>query len=407
MIIAMEKSVYVVTCPTYQQAEEKIARLLEMMGGIERFVRPGEKIALKVNLLRPAKPEQAITTHPAIAAAVGKLVKQTGAVPVIVDSPGGGHQHTKKELDKLYRTCGMYQAAGKAGIEASLDTRYEVVSFPEGKLIKRIEVITPVREADGVINLCKMKTHMFMFMTGAVKNNFGIIPGISKPGYHAKLADTGHFAGMLLDLAAYVKPRLSIMDAVLSLEGDGPGTAGTPRQAGLLLASVNPLALDVVASEIMGIPRSQNPVLLEAEKRGLAPTTISEIEVIGADIRDIRIPDYKMPSTILGGIGFGLLNWWQKMLVPLFKNGMSVAPSVIKKQCIACGICRDSCPEHVITIEQNGRKYAKIHPQNCIRCYCCHELCPQKAIELKQSLLYRIVNRAQSLVPERTDSFGK
>jgi uncharacterized protein (DUF362 family) len=153
-----------------------------MMGGIAQFAQSGETLPLKVNLLMPANPEQAITTHPAVAAAVGRLVKGTGAIPVIVDSPGGGHQHTEKELDRLYSACGMYQAAKSAGIEASLDTRYESVSFPEGALIKRFEVITPVREADGVVNLCKMKTHMFMHMTGAVKNNFGVIPGMSKPG---------------------------------------------------------------------------------------------------------------------------------------------------------------------------------------------------------------------------------
>jgi uncharacterized protein (DUF362 family)/NAD-dependent dihydropyrimidine dehydrogenase PreA subunit len=387
-------TVYIVKCANYEQAEQKITDLLDMLGGIEQFAAPGEQIALKVNLLMPAKPEQAITTHPAIATAVGKLAKQAGAIPVIVDSPGGGHKHTRKELDTLYRTCGMYQAAEAAGIEASLDTTHEVVSFPEGKLIKRIEVISPVHEADGVINLCKLKTHVFMHMTGAVKNTFGVIPGLSKPGYHAKLADTGHFANMLLDLAAYVKPRLSIMDAVIGLEGDGPGTGGTPRQVGLLLASVNPLALDVAAGEIMGIPRSQNPVLLEAEKRGLAPTTINEIELIGAEIQDLRIPDYKLPTTIFEGTGFGLLNWWHKLLLPLFKTGLSTMPSVITEKCIACGICRDSCPKGVITIEQNGRKYAKIHPQECIRCYCCHELCPQEAIELKQSMLYRFMNRA-------------
>ncbi len=390
----MNTKAYVVRCLDYEQADQKIDDLLGMLGGIEQFAAAGEKLALKVNLLTPAKPEQAITTHPAVVAAVGKRVKATGATPVIVDSPGGGHKHTEKELDNLYRTCGMYQAAEDAGIEASLDTRHTTESFPEGKLIKRFEVIAPVREADGVINLCKMKTHVFMHMTGAVKNNFGVIPGMAKPGYHAKLADTEHFAGMLLDLAAYVKPRLSIMDAVIGLEGDGPGTGGTPRQIGLLLAAVNPLALDVVASEIMGIPRNQNPVLLEAEKRGLGPTRIEDVQLMGADINELRISDYQKPATIYTGTGLGAMNWWQKMLMPLFKTGMSVAPSVIKDKCIACGICRKSCPKDVITIEQNGRKYAKIHPEDCIRCYCCHELCPEDAIELKQSLMYRIINRS-------------
>ena len=119
-------------------------------------------------------------------------------------------------MKRLYTECGMYDAAKQAGIEVNMDTGYDDVSFPQGKFIMRMEVIKPITEADGVINLCKMKTHLFMHMTGAVKNLFGIIPGLSKIGYHAKLHDKARFADMLLDLALYTAPRLSIMDAVFA-----------------------------------------------------------------------------------------------------------------------------------------------------------------------------------------------
>lgn len=385
----MDNKVYIVRCPDYEQVEEKIAELLSMMNGMTSFAGPGEKIVLKANLLQAAKPEKAVTTHPSVVASVARMVKNAGATPVIADSPGYGYN--KRTLDKIYRTCGMYRAAEEAGIELNFDTTHEVVSFPNGKLIKRFEVITPVVKADGVFNLCKLKTHVFMHMTGAVKNNFGVIPGLIKPGYHAKLHDTNHFANMLLDLTEYVSPRISIMDAVIGMEGHGPGASGAPRHIGLLLAAKNPLALDIVASEIIGLRQENNPVLVEAEKRGLYPNCLQEVQVIGANISDLRISDYKFPATIFGGTGMGRMPWWQRALVPLFKDGVSVKPRVIKDKCIACGACFWSCPMKIITIIDD--RYCQIDEKGCIRCYCCHEMCPNDAIELRKNILYRIICR--------------
>lgn len=389
----MDTTVYIVKCPDYDQVTQRMSDLFSLMGGMGSFAAAGERIVLKVNLLQPARPEQAVSTHPAVVAAVGRLVKQEGAMAVIADSPGSGYKYNEKSLHTLYRVCEMDRAAKEAGIGLNRDTTYRAVSFPQGKLIKRFEVITPVLEADGVLNLCKMKTHLFMSMTGAVKNNFGVIPGLNKPGYHAKLQDKERFAHMLLDLAAYVSPRVSVMDAVLGIEGEGPGAAGIPRRIGLLLGARNPLALDVVAGEIMGLPRERNPVLIAAEKRGLAPTRLEEVTVVGADLATLRIQDYRFPATIFEGTGLGKLTWWQRPLVPIFKQGMSLRPGIIEDKCIACGICRDSCPSEAIAILEKNRKYARIDDRRCIRCYCCHELCPQKAIELREGFLYKLINR--------------
>lgn len=385
----IDNKVFVVRCPDYDHVGEKMSELLSMMGGMDRFVASGERIVLKVNLLQPAKPEKAVTTHPAVVAAVARLVKNAGSLPIIADSPGSGYPYTERTLDKFYRTCGMYQVAVDEGIAVNRDTTYEIVSYPEGDLIKRFEVITPVLEADGVLNLCKLKTHVFMHLTGAVKNLFGVIPGLTKPGYHAKLRDTGRFAGMLLDLAAYVSPRLSIMDAVMGLEGEGPGAKGKPRHVGLLMAARSPLALDVVASEIIGLKRAQNPVLIEAENRGLYPTRLEDVELIGADISELRIPDYAFPATVTEDTGLGAWN----CLNAVIKRGTTLQPRVIKELCIACGACRDACPVHAITLADNDHQYAHIDDDTCIRCYCCHEMCPESAIELHRGLLYRVVNR--------------
>jgi ferredoxin len=157
---------------------------------------------------------------------------------------------------------------------------------------------------------------------------------------------------------------------------------------GLLIAASSPLALDVVAGEIIGLKRAQNPVLIEAENRGLYPTRLEEVELIGADISDWRIPDYKLPATVTEGTGLGRFQW----LSPLLKSGTSLKPRVITENCKACGSCRDSCPVQAITID-NDTKYARIDDDKCIRCYCCNEMCPESAVELHQSFLYRLLNR--------------
>jgi uncharacterized protein (DUF362 family)/Pyruvate/2-oxoacid:ferredoxin oxidoreductase delta subunit len=386
-VITMDDKVFIVRCPDYSEVGTKMAELLAMMGGMDSFAQAGERIVLKVNLLQPAKVEKAVTTHPTVVSAVARLVKDAGAIPIIADSPGSGYPYTERSLDKFYRICGMYGVAEEEGIALNLDTGYEIVSYPEGELIKRFEVITPVLESDAVFNLCKLKTHAFMHLTGAVKNIFGVVPGLTKPGYHVKLREKSYFAAMLLDLAEYVSPRLSIMDAVMGLEGEGPGSRGKPRHVGLLIAAKSPLALDVVASDLIGLKREQNPVSIEAKKRGLYPNRLEDVEIIGADISELRIPDYKLPATVAERTGLGRL----QPFAPLIKSGMTLKPRVIKDNCTACGACRDSCPSEAITL--TDEECAQIEDDKCIRCYCCHEMCPESAIELHQSLMYRLINR--------------
>jgi len=390
----MDNRVYVVKCPDYGQAEERLVQLVDLMGGMNSFANKGETIALKVNLLRAGTPDEAVSTHPTVVSAVARMVKTSGAEPVIVDSPGAGFRFTEKVLTKIYNTNGMSRAADQSGAKLNFDTTFEIVSFPDGKLIKRFEIITPILRADGILNLCKLKSHTFTSMTGAVKNHFGVIPGRSKPGYHVKLMDTGRFANMLLDLMSIVSSRISIMDAVIAMEGDGP-SGGDPKQVGVFLGGTNPLALDVVAGEIIGLPRESNPILLEAENRGMQPNHMNQVELIGADISGLRIPDFKLPRTICQGTGQAdHLTWWQRPLQPLFKDSLTLKPRISKERCIACSACHEACPVKAISMVKGRKKtHAQIDDKKCIRCYCCHEMCADDAVILRSSLLYRFAQR--------------
>ena len=383
----MDKKVYIVECQDYDEIDAKLITLIDLMGGMARFAGQGEKIVLKVNLLREARPEEAVSTHPSLVAAMAGLARKEGAVTVIADSPGGGYRYTPKTMEKIYRTSGLHAAAQQAEIELNWDTSARPVSYPDGILTKHFDIITPVYESDGVFNLCKMKTHLFTGMTGGVKNIFGVIPGLAKSGYHAKLHDVQRFAGMLLDLSLYISPRLTIMDAVLAMEGDGPGT-GDPRKVGLLIGSENALALDVVASEIMGLNRTANPVIMEAERRGLKPNHIEDIEVVGANLADVKVPDFKQPQTSAGKFGIDRMPWYQRMIEPFFKNALTLRPRVIWNRCIACGTCIEGCPMEAVSFV---KERAFIDDNKCIRCYCCHEMCPEEAIGLYGSWLYHLI----------------
>lgn len=385
-----ETQVYAASCPDYGQAEEAIRALVEQMGGMGRFVRPGERIVLKANLLRAAPPESAICTHPAVVEAVAKLVKEAGGTPVICDSPGGA-LHKEAVLRSLYEKTGMAAVAAAAGAALSMDSSTRTVSLPEGKVLRQAEIITPVAEADGVIDLCKMKTHVLMSMTGAVKNLFGVIPGLSKVGYHATHPDHETFADVLLDLTGYVRPRLSLMDGILAMEGDGPGSSGTPRQAGLLLAAANPLALDTAAGAIMNLPRQDNPVLLAAERRGLTPCRMEDVELIGGTVEELRMADYKFPAITKSNL-MDFLGPLARPAERLCKKALSQTPRIDGAKCVGCGICAKSCPGQAIAMTAPGKK-ARISQKACIHCYCCHELCPQKAVELHQSWLGRLLTK--------------
>ena len=385
----MGNQVYVIRCGEYAQAEDGLRQAVASMGGMGQFVRPGERILLKVNLLRPNPPESAVCTHPAVVTAIARMVAEAGATAVIADSPGGALQR-EGALRSVYEKTGMAAAAAASGAQLGLDPSARLVDLPQGRVLRQAEIISPALDCDGIFDLCKMKTHVFMGMTGAVKNSFGLIPGLTKVGFHGSHPDKEQFAQVLLDLIGFMSPRLTVMDAVLAMEGEGPGASGTPRQVGLLLLADNPLALDVIAGEIMGLPRARNALLLAAEARGLSPTRWEDVQLVGARLEELRIPDYQFPTNVRGN----LMEFLGPLTGPagrLCKNLLSQTPRIRTDQCVGCGICKNSCPGKAIEMTGKGGT-AKVDPRRCIRCYCCHELCPQKAVALHRSWLGRLLS---------------
>jgi ferredoxin len=268
--------------------------------------------------------------------------------------------------------------------------------LPGGVMIKRLDVIKPAVEADVIINLPKLKTHIYTVFTGAVKNTFGVIPGLKKPGYHGKLKTIDRFSEMLLDVYAFTKPGLSIMDAVVSMEGDGPGRTGKPRYRGVVLASTDGVALDAVACSVVGIPPEIVPTFTVARKRGLWSGDLGSIEVLGEPVEKVAAADFKRPSTSPDPAGYVPRRWLHGFVHSVFTSSLTARPVPRRGDCTACKTCLKSCPEKAIKIVE---KLAVVDDERCIRCYCCHEMCPEGAIDLVLPRLGRVL--------QRTGRFGK
>lgn len=379
------RKVVVAGCASYEQAEvmRAVRECLEPLGGIERFARKGETIFVKLNLIMPLPPSKAATTHPAVAAALCRLVQETGAKVVLGDCPG--YPFTGPVLRSLYRVTGIEEVALETGAELNFDTSIVTVGTPEGKVAKSLPVAAAIARADGIINVPKLKTHGFTLITAAVKNMFGVIPGLKKAEYHAKMPDLSAFSKLLVDIASGVKTRLNVMDAVLSMEGPGP-TRGKPIHTGMLLASEDPFSLDVVGAKIAGIDPSSVSTITEAAARGLGPSTIDEIEVLG----DLMIPSRPFELPPSRPASNPLLRYLPKWAADAAVNLVRPAPLFDPRVCTGCRTCLRQCPVSAITMD--GR-LPRVDLSKCIRCFCCHELCPEGAVTVQRPWLGRLIMR--------------
>lgn len=369
----MSSKVALLRCPDYriEQVREVILRGLESLGGIDRFVGPGERILLKPNLLAPDPPASATVTHPAVFEAAARILLDRGIRVLYGDSP------SFYPLERALKKSGIQEAADRLGLQAADFNSRERVYFEGGQQNRVFEIARGVLEADGMISLPKLKTHGFTLMTGAVKNQFGCIPGIQKSGFHAKLEDPVRFSNMLVDLTRFLRPRLYIMDAVLAMEGNGP-RRGDPVQLGLIIMSADPVALDTVAARVAGIdPQAVFPIV-QGARNGLG--SMDDIEVLGESIEEVK-KKFSLPRYS------GNFNSIPPFIRNLLKRIIVQQPVIHYESCIRCHECQKICPttpKSILIREQDN--YPEHDYRHCIRCYCCQETCPAGAISIRTKL---------------------
>lgn len=373
--------VYITKCPDYDyhKVEQAVAACFEDIPEIKEKLFPGARVLVKTNLVMRKSPEEAVTTHPAVIEAIVRYLQNLGCKPVIGDSPGG--PFNEWNLKGVYKAAGMIAVAEKTGCELNYDTSVIEVHNERAKLLKTMQIIKVAYDVDFVISAAKLKTHGMMTYTGAVKNLFGVIPGILKADYHLKMNNTANFAEHLVDICEYVNPVFSIIDAIDGMEGDGP-TAGIKKHVGLLMASTSPYALDVAASKVAGINQALIPTIVAAEKRGLISSDYSKLEISGIALDEIKIEPFKLPNSInVNFVGSKV----PKFLESFVTNTFRPQPVFDHVKCVGCGDCKRSCPPDIIKMV-NGKPVPDL--DKCIRCFCCHELCPIKAVEIKKHWLH-------------------
>jgi Pyruvate/2-oxoacid:ferredoxin oxidoreductase delta subunit len=278
--------------------------------------------------------------------------------------------------------------AEELGLSPADFTTGSNVSFPEGCQNRQFHIAQGVLDCDGMISLPKLKTHALIRLTGAVKNQFGCIPGMLKGEFHARMAELDRFAQMLVDLARCVRPRLYVMDAVTAMEGNGPGS-GTPRNVGALLFSTDPVAMDTVACRLIGLPPDLLLTNLFGEEMGLGRCT--DIEVVGDDVASLVVPDFKVDRRSEPKKGA-----LQPLLARWFKSLATPRPVIDPVRCTRCGTCVKVCPVSPRAVDfRNGKEAPPSYDYDaCIRCYCCQEMCPDKAISVTTPRLGRLIHRS-------------
>lgn len=358
--------VALVKCSSYDPDEtySAVKTSIDLLGGIGSFIKSGQKVLIKPNILAPFKAERAATTHPAMVEAVIRLVKEAGANPSVGESPGVGKPEYCAQAAGILEVCKKYSVPF-----VGLNTQVEIDN-PGARRFKRIYMAQEVLESEAIINVPKFKTHGLLAITAAVKNLFGCVPGITKSQYHYKVRRRAELGLLMLDIYGFLKDKvkLSIMDAVCAMEGEGP-SAGDPYNLGLIGASGDAVALDEVFCRIAGIDPREVPTLYNA----------GEVEVKGEQVEKVKVYDFKaidfFPEEVF------------HLPVPagLFNKLIGEKLLVVKEKCTNCGTCIEVCSSRAI---DKGENSVKINYDKCIRCLCCAEFCPEKAIRVRRNPLF-------------------
>jgi len=364
--------VSIVRCENYELGSvfPSVRRSIELLGGMNRFVKHGEKTLLNPNLLSARPPEDAVDTHPSVVQSVIRLVKECSGAVTVGDSPGGFSDSFYTE--KVHEVSGMKRIA--------LEEDVPLVKFVSSRRVEEFPISEYVLDADKVISIPKLKTHDLTILTAGIKNVYGTITGAYKVDCHLRAPKGEEFAKIVAKVYGIVRPSLTILDAVVVMEGSGPA-AGELRAMNLIMASEDAVALDSVVASIVGLRPFDIPSIEVAYKAGYGEADLTNIEVVGEPLAAVAASDFKLPKT-------KLLKKVPKKAAELLTALIRFKPWIDDAICRRCDMCRKSCPANAISVRKN--KY-RIDYGECIKCLCCREVCPHRAVSLKRNILAKMI----------------
>jgi uncharacterized protein (DUF362 family)/NAD-dependent dihydropyrimidine dehydrogenase PreA subunit len=364
-------------CENYSKMilDSAINEVIELAGGLRKIVNQGDRVLLKPNILSVSSSESAINTHPAVIGSVIRYLKELNAIPFVAEASG-----FVASTEDAFEKSGIGEVCKDEEVEFHSFSKegFSEVDVPDGEIFDKIYIAKDILNADVVISLPKLKTHVQAKYTGAVKNFFGAIPQSQRKYLH-RIGTFESLSAGIVDIYSIAKPDFALMDAVVSMDGNGPSN-GNKRNTGFLLASSDCVALDSAACKLIGFDDDEVLHLIKANNRGLGYSDFREIQIVGDAIGD-SFRKFKKPRIQGGNIPTLLMD----MAFYFYKR----EPFVAGDLCIACGYCKNVCPTSAVTIEE----HAIIDQKKCIECFCCYEVCPQEAIELKRSFLYRVLSK--------------
>ena len=381
----IRSKVVILRCESYdsEQVFNTLNKGLILLGGIERFIDKNDKVLIKPNLLSGGDPEQLISPHPSVFEGIIKILSNHRYNIFYGDSPGFGSP------EKVARQAGLKKIADKYGLKFGEFKKGEIVHFPEGQICKQFPIAQAVLEADSILSLCKMKSHIFTRITGAVKNQLGCVYGLHKSAFHGIFPDVFSFSKMLVDLSMYLKPKLYIMDGIIAMEGNGPAS-GNPSSMNVILISDDPVALDATFCRIINLKPEYIPYIVYGKEYGLGNWCKDEIDFLGDPLNSFINRDFDISRKPVKNETVTSHIWLLKLLRKLV-----LRKSVIDHdKCTKCGICVATCPAErgALNFSDDDKCRSLIFDYGkCIRCFCCQEMCPEKAIDVKTPLIGRIL----------------
>jgi len=365
--------------------ENTLRKGFELLGGEEylrKLIPKNSRVLLKPNLICAQDPGAPAITHYAVFEAVIRIVKDYCGSLCFGDSPGADDSR------HAARKTGLLQVAEKYGVEFCDFKETVEVRLENALLCRSWTVAKAAYEADVIITLPKLKTHAMAYYTGAIKNQFGCVPGTRKAQWHTRMPDPHDFSRMILDLNSLVGTSFAILDGIVAMEGNGPKN-GTPRQINTIIMGDSISAVDSAAVRLIGYkdPR-EVPMLKEAYDAKWGSVMPEEIEILGEKLEDMAVDDFKL---IRGKTDFNFLG---PVVTEAMRRAIAPNPKLIPDKCISCGKCHNVCPQQpkAITMKTvKGKKVPVWNMKQCIRCFCCQELCPVGAIKAKYPPIARLL----------------